>query len=712
MNYQAIIGKRSAIQNFFIRPIWIIKEYSRQDVWPDLIAGLTVAVVLIPQAMAYALIAELPPQMGLYAAIFGAIVGALWGSSFHLQTGPTNAQSLIVLSALLLVAAPGTAEYLAAAALLTLLVGIIRAGMGLARLGMLINFVSDSVIVGFTSGAGVLIFFNQLRHILRLDVPSAPELGDTISNLLIRSVESHLPSFILGTGTILVILVLKWVNNRLPGALIAIVGASLVVVMLGLESQGIKVIGDIPKGLPPIVRIPILDLKLISNLSAGALAISAIGLVEAMSIARSTSIQTGQRLDSNQEFFGQGLANIVCSLFSGYTCSGSFTRTAINFQSGGRTPMANVFCGVIVLVVVVMFGFLTAYIPLPALAGVVILVSLSLIDVREMRSIWFGPRGDRIIMVVTFLSTLLLPLIFAVFIGILVSLAYYLLQTSTPRVRAVTPDENFEYLVQNNESPVCPQLGIIEILGDLYFGAAHHVEETILNNLKQNPNQRYLLLRMYGVEYIDVSGIHALQGVVRIYRERNGDVFISRYHVPVLDILRETRFYEYLGERNFLGRDQDAIGYLFYKVLDPAICIYECPHRVFQECQNLPKQLDLANGNLQLNFLEAEVSTIQASDLWEEMHNKKPPLVIDIREPREFQRGHIPGACSIPLHNFLNSYSQRFNSTDEVILVCRSGRRSMRAACVLRERGYENIIIVEGGMLSWEAINLLEAIDE
>lgn len=711
MDSAFIRSELKSTQDFFTRPARILRAYVPRYLRSDLIAGLTIAVILLPQAMAYALIAGLPPQMGLYAAIVGAIVGALWGSSDHLQTGPTNAASLLVLSILIVITVPGTPEYLVAAGMLTLLVGLFRLGFGLARLGVLVNFISDSVIIGFTAGAGLLIFFNQLRNLLRLNVPSTPHLTDTLRNLATHIPATHWFSLAIGSVTIFIIVLLRKVNPRLPGALIAIVVAAVITGGFNLEDLGVNVIGEIPRGLPPITTLPVINLSLISQLTPGALAIAAIGLVEAISISRTIASHTRQRLDSNQEFVGQGLANIACAFLSGYTCSGSFTRSAVNYQSGAKTPMSNVFSGLFVLVAILAFGTLAAYIPLSALAGVVIVVAWDLIDRVEIARIWRSAHGDRVIMVATFSATLLLPLQFAVLTGILMSLAYYLLQTSTPLVRTVTPDENFEYLVQQPDKPACPQLGVIEILGDMYFGAVHHIEECILDNSLQHPDQRFLLLRMFSVEQCDISGIHALEGVVQAYRERGGDVFISRYRQPVLNIMEATGFCDEIGTDHFLGRDQDAIGHLFYRVLDPAICIYECPVRVFKECQNLPKRLDLAGAYPYLEGADGKPNFISPSDLWQALHSKNPPLLVDVREPREFRTGHIQQANSVPLPALFDDPSQ-LSGDEQVILICRSGRRSTRAAYALRDQGIKNLMVLQGGMLAWEAANLLEAIDD
>jgi SulP family sulfate permease len=295
--------------------------------------------------------------------------------------------------------------------------------------------------------------------------------------------------------------------------------------------------------------------------------------------------------------------------------------------------------------------------------------------------------------------------------GISISLVHYLLKTSTPRVQAVVPDEAFEFLVSDSGRESCPQLGVIEILGDLYFGAVHHVEEFLAQYREQHPEQRYLLFRIQSMEHCDISGIHALEATVRTYRKMGGDVFISRCKNPVLDIMRSSGFTEMLGEDHFLGREQNAIAHMFYRVIDPAICIYECPVRVFEECQSLAKRLDLV-GNLPLTSKpQLKIPDVSPPTLWIEIHTSSSPLVIDVREPREYKRLHIPGARLISLPDLLMNPLQLDQSRDTV-LVCQGGRRSSRAAARLVEIGFESVRILRGGMNAWEAANLIQAIDE
>ncbi len=715
--FKDILGDNPVLINlreipvFFLQPVRLFRGYERNNLQPDLISGLTVAVVLLPQAIAYALIADLPPEMGLYTAIVAAIVGALWGSSCQLQTGPTNAISLLVLSTILTASATVTTDAVILAGLLALLVGLFQLIMGLARLGVLVNFVSHSVVVGFSAGAGVLIGVKQLPSLVGLSVESHG-LAGTVHELFFQLIETgpHWATAILGLGTILLIVLLRRFSPRLPGPLIGMVAAAAIVGLVGLDQQGVNVIGELPRGLPPLADLPVFELELLAELSTGALAIAAIGLVEAMSIARSIASQTDQRLDSNQEFVGQGLANIAAGLFSGYAGSGSFTRSAVNFKAGGRTPMASALSGLFVLIAMFLLAPFAAYVPRAALSGVLIVIAYGMVDRHEMGRIWRGARADAVIMLTTFLATLFLHLEIAVLIGILFSFAVYVMKTSVPRVASVLPDENFKHFIRQADQSPCPQLAILDILGDLYFGAVSHIEKAISQHRAMHPGQRFLLLRMNRVNQCDFSGIHGLESIVRTYRDQGGDVFMVRVRRSILDLMKSTGFYDYLGADHFLSEDT-AVQYLFHRILDPAICIYECDVKVFWECQNLPKPVYPTDIPLHTDIPPDSIAGISPRELWEKLRGEPvQPLVIDVREPREFKQGHIPQARLKPLPKLLSDPLD-LPPDREIVCVCRGGRRSTRATYILQNRGYRQVWVLKGGMLAWEAAGLLEAID-
>ncbi len=699
------------IGKYLTEPVRLFRTYNPSDFRPDFIAGLTVAVILLPQAIAFAIIAELPPEMGLYAAVVGGVIGALWGSSDQIHNGPTNAISLLVLSTLSSAAMPNTPEYIVAASVLAIMVGLFQLVLGLARLGVLVNFVSHSVIVGFASGAGVLILLKQIGPLLGL-LSSGEHLLESTLDMVIRVPDSHLLTAAIGIGTIIFLILIKRVNPNLPGALIALLLASIIVFIFGFNSAGVNVIGSLPSGLPPLTDLQQVDLDLISSLIAGAVAVGAIGLVESTAISKSVAVQTRQRLDSNQEFVGQGMANTVTGLLSGYPVAGSFSRTAVNFRSGAKTRMAAILASLLVLIAMQFLGPFARYLPRSALAGVLIVTAYGMIDKGEIRRILQGGRGDAVIMAVTFFGTLFLHIETAVLIGIILSFIRYIMHTSTPRVHTVVPDESFDHFVYDSDKEDCPQLGIIEILGDLYFGAVNYVEDFILDQAAKNPSQKFLLLRMHHVNNADFSGIHMLENVVHTYRDRGGDVYLVRVSHRVMQRMKDTEFDKHLGFDHFLDDDK-AISYLFHHALDPAVCIYECPVRVFKECQNLPKRLDLIGLTFDKNLTGKVYPTVESKELWQIMKDpdkKKEIALIDVREPREFHHGHIDGARSVPLP-LIAALDPAIKKDQPIILVCRSSRRSKQAAAILLDNEYTNVSILEGGISAWEAAGLLEAVD-
>ncbi len=694
---------------YLTQPARLLHTYSWSNLRPDLLAGLTLAVVLLPQAIAFALIADLPPRMGLYTAVVGAFVGALWGASHQMLTGPTNTLSLLVFATLSDVARTD-AEFIVGAGMVAVMVGLFQLVMGLARLGIVVNYVSHSVVVGFSTGAGLLIGINQLAPLLGLPAPA----GGLLSRLVQMAGsldQMHLPTALIGVGAIVVVVVARRISARLPEALLAVALGTAAVFALDLGADGVRTIGNLPSNLPPLAPLPLFDIDLIARLSTGALAIGAIGLVQTSAISRSFASRTGQRLDSNQEFVGQGLANIAVGLFSGYPAAGSFSLSAVNFGAGARSPFAAIFAAIIVLVAMILLAPLGAHVPTAALSGILMVVAYRLLDFREIRRILGGNRSDSVIMAATLLGTLFLKLEFAVLLGILLSFAAYIRHTSLPRVYFVLPDEQFRHFVPAGDEGPCPQMGVLEIHGDLYFGAVHHVEEIVQDHVDAHPDERYLLIRMHSVNQIDFSGIHTLENILRLYRERGGDVYFVRVHEPVREVMDVTGFSEALGASQFLD-DDSAISHLFYRVLDPAVCIYECPFRAFRECQNLPKhefpqelptEVALPAGVLELITPRALYGALRRED-------GPLPLVIDVREPSEYRRGHIPQATLRPLVDFAGEDAD-VPADGSFVLVCRTGRRSRRAAAMLHERGHTRIGILDGGMLAWESAGLLEAVD-
>jgi len=695
------------VREYVLRPWTILRGVRRRDVPADLIAGLTVAAVAIPQAIAYASIAELPPHVGLYTAALGAVIGSLWGSSRFLATGPVNASSLLVFPLLLAVAIPGTPEYLMAASLIAIMAGVGRIALALLRFGAVVTLASRSVLMGFVAGAALHIALGQLRHLLGLEVSASPELMETARRIFEDLAHTHKISAALGAGALILMVVLRRMGPRVPAGLITVTLSALVVYLFGLEAQGVRDVGDIPRSLPPLTwgsagTLP--DFEMIRTLIIGSAAVAALGLVEAVAASQTMARQSGDRLDPNQEFFGQGLANVVTGMFSGYPCSGSFTRSALARQSGARSAMAGVFTGLTVLAAILLLAPYARFIPRSAIAGVLLVIAWGMVDRKAIQRLIRTSRSEAAIMTVTFVATLFLPLDFAILSGIVFSLALFVVKSSLPRVYSVVPDSTHRHLVYNPRAPVCPQLGLMNIRGPLFFGAVYHIEEELRHNHERHPGQRTLALRMHAVDICDMSGIDMLEATVRTYRRFGGDVYLIRPRKPVFDVLLQSDFIDdTLGPDNILEQE-DAIEYLFAHAVDQHICVYECEHQVFSECRTVVKHAygdDVPSATLDPTGHHLQVP----ADEFQVLMSDPETILIDVREPSEYRRAHIPGAQLTPLRELLTKAAD-LPRDRQILLACRSGRRSARALFVLEDLGYDRVLGLRGGILAWRAAGL------
>jgi sulfate permease, SulP family len=560
---------------------------TRESVRADLIAGLTGAVIVLPQGVAFAMIAGLPPIYGLYTAMVPAIVAGLFGSSRHLISGPTTAISIVVFATVSKFAEPGSAKFVEMALTLTFLAGAYQLALGLARMGALVNFISHSVVVGFTAGAAVLIATSQLRHYFGLHIPPGESFLHTWQDIFRQIGDSSPYVLLVASITLASLIALMKLAPKLPGMLVAMVIGSGVALLAGGPEHGIKLVGELPSHLPPF-SLPDLSLRSIKVLGSGALAVAMLALVEAVAIARSVASRSGQRIDGNQEFVGQGMANVVGSFFSSYASSGSFTRTGLNYAAGARTPLSAVFAAVALALIVLLVAPLAAYLPIPAMAAILLVVAWRLIDWHHISAIVTTSRRETAVLATTFFATLFVELEFAIYVGVMLSLVIYLMRTSQPAVVTRVPDPAtpVRHLVTNPNLPECPQLKIVRIDGSIYFGAVDHIQDALHRLWEQNPDQKHLLIVGNGINFIDIAGAELLVAEARRRREAGGALYLVKLKPEVREIFRRGGYSETVGPQNIFSTKTEAFAEIFRR-LRRDVCA-RCDSRIFLECASPP----------------------------------------------------------------------------------------------------------------------------
>ncbi|MGD8525868.1 MAG: SulP family inorganic anion transporter, partial [Thioalkalispiraceae bacterium] len=526
---------------------------NRQTLQQDLMAGLTGAVVVLPQGVAFATIAGLPPQYGLYTAMVTPIIAALFGSSRHLVSGPTTAISIVVFSSISEYAVPGSPEFVQLALTLTFLAGVYQFAFGVARLGVLVNFVSHTVVMAFTAAAAILIATSQVKHVLGLELARGHSFADTWYQVFNHIGQTNIFVFIVAMATLGVALFGRKLSRRLPHLLLGLIVGSLVAFGIGADAHHIKLVGEIPTQLPPISS-PLFSMDTIRMLAPQAFAIALLGLIEAVSIARSVATRSHQHIDGNQEFIGQGMSNIVSSFFSSYAGSGSFTRSGINYDSGAQTPVSAIFAALILMAIVLMIAPLTAYLPVAAMGGVILLVAYNLIDFHHIKETFKTNRTETSIFLVTFFSTLFLELEFAIYIGVLLSLVIFLAKTSKPQITMLAPDEteNRRPLVNVETKPLyeCPQLKMISIDRSIYFGSVSYLQSK-LQAIEANSGIKHVLLVASRINYIDMAGAEMLTREALRLQSLGGGLYICGLKAELWQFLAEGGFLKKIGTQYF-----------------------------------------------------------------------------------------------------------------------------------------------------------------
>lgn len=564
---------------------------TRESLHDDLVAGLTGALVVLPQGVAFATIAGMPPEYGLYAGMVPAIIAALFGSSWHLVSGPTTAASVVMFSVLSALAAPGSPAYIGLALALTFFVGLVQLSMGVARLGSLINFISHSVVIGFTAGAALLIGANQIGNFFGIAVPGDSGFVGTLEYLIAQLGTINPYVLAVSTTTLVIGLASRHCFPRVPYMITALAAGSLLAAMLNLKLgqsvTGITTVGALPSTLPPL-SLPHLTFETLRSLGSGILAVALLTLTEAVSIARSMALKTGQSLDGNQEFIGQGLSNLVGSFFSGYVATGSFNRSAVNIDAGAKTPLAAVFGAFLLMMIVLLVAPLANWLPKAAMAGVLFLVAWSLIDFTHIRQILRASRSQSLILVSTFATALLFSLEQSIMLGVLLSFAFYLRRTSRPAVHARVPDPDSarrKFINVSAHTQQCPQLRILRIDGSLYFGSTGHLEE----QLACAGDQAHLAIVGDGINFIDMDAAEFIVNEANRRRAAGGGLYFIRLKKAVRVSLWRGGYLQRLGQYVLFESKSEAIASI-HRRLDVGRC-KQCSLHVFNECHGADKAL-------------------------------------------------------------------------------------------------------------------------
>ncbi len=557
----------------------------------DALAGLLGAVLVLPQGIAFATLAGLPPQYGLYTAVIPCIIAALFGSSWHVMSGPTNANSLAMFAMLSPLALAFTPAYIQLALAVTLMVGVMQFLIGALRLGSLANFISPAALFGFTSGAAVLIAVYALPDFLGLSPAKERSALAVLMHVATSIGQLDKSALLIGATTVMVALGVRFVRPGWPFMLIGLAASTALATGMGLT---VRTIGQIATPWPQFVLPNFSDVSWasVSELLGLAFALTIVALGQAISIAKAVAAKSGQRIDANREFRGQGLSNIVGSFFSCYVSCGSMNRSMPNLQAGARTPLAAVFSALLLLALVAVSSALLAKIPMAALAALLLLVSVFLFDAPRWRELARLSRVEFAVALATLVATLTIRLEMAILLGTLMSLMTFLYRTSKPAMRTMgfdTPHAHRQFVVlDNNPSalPECPQLKLLRMEGEVYFGATQHVADK-LHALRNEANpQKHLLVMGKSMNFIDLAGAELWEQELNARRAMGGDLYFHRPRPEVIAMWQTTGFTRLLGPEHQFPDKRVAIATIFSK-LDPQICS-TCTARIFWECQTVP----------------------------------------------------------------------------------------------------------------------------
>jgi SulP family sulfate permease len=596
--------KHQRFDNFLACNLWLYQflpflkwqhRVNQASLKADGIAGLTGALIVLPQAVAFATIAGLPPEYGIYAAMVPTVIAALFGSSWHLVSGPTTAISIVVFASVSPYAEPGSPEFIGMVLTLTFLTGLFQLIMGLAKMGALVNFISHTVVIGFTAGAALLIAASQVKNFFGLDIERGASAFEVVRQLLIQIGEINPYITSVAVVSLIAGLLARKYLKQIPYMIVAMVAGGLVAALLdaqfGNAATGIKTVGALAASLPPL-SMPDFSLATLNNTIFSALAVTVLALTEAVSISRSIAIKSEQHINGNQEFIGQGLSNLFGSFFSAYASSGSFNRSGVNYESGARTPLAAVFSSLFLLLILFMVAPLAAHLPIPAMAAVLFLVAWNLIDFHHIGAILKAHREEAVVLGVSFFGTVI-DLEKGIFIGIVTSLIFYLSRTSKPAIRSLVPDAKDpdnprrKFIIETGAEPDCPQLKLLRLEGSIFYGAVDHIQQALVAVDEHVPSQKSVLLFSKGINNIDLAGAEMLAHEAVRRRRLGGALYLCGVRESTCNMLKKGGYEADIGADNVFGHKPDSIAGI-YPRLDAEIC-RNCKSRIFRECrQYLP----------------------------------------------------------------------------------------------------------------------------
>jgi SulP family sulfate permease len=538
-----------------------LADYEQEQLQGDLSAGLTVGVMLIPQGMAYALIAGLPPIYGLYAALVPLVAYALFGTSRQLAVGPVAMVSLLVAASVGPIAGGDTEQYIALTLMISVMVGLFQFILGVARFGFLVNFLSHPVLSGFTSAAALIIGLSQLKHLLGVDIPRSNYIHEILASAYAKMGAIEPTTFALGLGSIALLVVLKRWKKAFPGALVAVVLTTAAVWAFGLHQDGVAIVGDVPRGLPDFF-VPSFELDTIQSLIPATLTIALVGFMESIAVAKVYASRHRYEVDANKELIGLGLANLFGAFFRAYPTTGGFSRTAVNDQAGAQTNLAGLFSAVVIALTLLLLTPLFYYMPKAVLAAIVMVAVFGLIDIEEARYLWRVDRKDFGLMMLTAAATLALGIEEGILVGVIVSLIAIIHEISQPHTAVegrLPGTETYRNLQRNPEAMTRASVVVVRMDASLSFANASTFKDLIMELDVKDPELRAVVINMYPVNRVDSTGAHTLHEIIEDCRRNGVDIYFAGVKGPVRDVLAEAGVIEQAGTDHFFHEVHDAV---------------------------------------------------------------------------------------------------------------------------------------------------------